>query len=474
MKKRPLLYYLITVFFVLFSSYLFADHANAKTIKVPEDHSLIQKAINASSNGDIIIVRDGTYYENLDFIGKAITLKSMKSAENTIIDGKKKGSVVTFRSGEGRDSVIDGFTLTNGSGNDYRLSGADIAYAYGGGVSCFKASPTITNCVVSNNSAVMGGGIGCKKSDALIKNCIIRDNYTQGYGGGIGALYGAPAIINCSIVNNTARFIGGGVYTSTTSPVIIIESCNISNNKVINKESKFVYGSGGGIFSVHSYVNILNCTISENEAEKKGGGINASGSIVEIINCTISDNSSPDCELSYSSSSSFYRRSYPSSLVIINSIIWHSEDKEKKKSIAWYYYDKKDSKEKTYSKEVAHSGKKPHSEEDPLFEEETSYSIEDDSIDLQGLMETTDKVEMSVTFSDIKGGWEGEGNIDTDPKFIGFDNYHLKPDSPCIDIGSFDDAPAEDIDYEPRPLGKGIDIGSDEVPEKLDENKGSS
>lgn len=83
-------------------------------IKVPEDFSSIQKAINAASNGCEISVYDGTYNENINFIGKAITVHSVNGAEKTNIDGNAKGTVVTFNSGEGKDSLLDGFTIING------------------------------------------------------------------------------------------------------------------------------------------------------------------------------------------------------------------------------------------------------------------------------------------------------------------------------------------------------------------------
>ena len=55
------------------------------TIAVPGDVSFIQRAINASIDGDIIEVSQGTYYEFIDFSGKAITVTSTdpRSEEHT-------------------------------------------------------------------------------------------------------------------------------------------------------------------------------------------------------------------------------------------------------------------------------------------------------------------------------------------------------------------------------------------------------
>ena len=69
---------------------------------------------------------------------------------------------------------------------------------------------------------------------------------------------------------------------------------------------------------------------------------------------------------------------------------------------------------------------------------------------------------LSVTFSDVMGGWSGEGNIDADPLFISDRNYHLRPGSPCIDAGT-DAGVYTDIDGQSRPWGAGFDMGSDEL-----------
>ena len=84
------------------------------TYYVPDDYPTIQEAINGSLDGDTIIVRPGTYMENINFIGKAITLKSEQGSVFTILDGNQTGRPVKFDHGEGKDSVIQGFTITNG------------------------------------------------------------------------------------------------------------------------------------------------------------------------------------------------------------------------------------------------------------------------------------------------------------------------------------------------------------------------
>ncbi len=102
--------------------------AGAQIIHVPGDYSTIQEGINASTNGDTVIVANGTWYENIRFMGKAITLASpyitshdSSDIYNTIIDGSlainpDSASVVMFINDEDTTSILCGFTITGGNG----------------------------------------------------------------------------------------------------------------------------------------------------------------------------------------------------------------------------------------------------------------------------------------------------------------------------------------------------------------------
>jgi hypothetical protein len=79
-----------------------------------------------------------------------------------------------------------------------------------------------------------------------------------------------------------------------------------------------------------------------------------------------------------------------------------------------------------------------------------------------------------VTYSDIQGGYTGEGNIDADPQWVDPDNgdFHLSPGSPCIDAGTNGAPCLPDYDFEGDDRimdGDGdtvsiVDMGIDEVP----------
>lgn len=233
---------------ILVSLLLLSGTLSGATIYVPDDYPLIQDAIVMSSNGDTVIVRPGTYQEKIDFLGKAITVTSQLGPYVTGLDGMQTGSIVTFQSGEGNDSVFNGFTVTNGLSTD-------------GTIACLNgSSPAITNNIIMKNTAtVYGGAIYCQS----LSNPLIAGN---------------------TMFRNKAKY-GGGIYCHDSSPVVV--SNVITNNRVeLN---------GGGIRCwFNSNATITNNTLSGNEAFNTGGGIACDDSKVTVTNTILWDNISPN------------------------------------------------------------------------------------------------------------------------------------------------------------------------------------
>jgi predicted outer membrane repeat protein len=178
-----------------------------KVVYVPDNHATIQGALDDTEEGKLIVVTDGVYKgrgnTEIDFKGKAITLKSENGPENCIIDCGNSGRGFNFRNFESADSVLQGFTIRNGSVN-----------GEGGAIFCSSTScPTIKNCIISGNSAGNGGGISCWNSSCpTIINCLITKNSATGKGGAINCWNNAaPILINCTIVENSSDKRGGGV-----------------------------------------------------------------------------------------------------------------------------------------------------------------------------------------------------------------------------------------------------------------------
>jgi hypothetical protein len=260
----------------------------ARTITVddngPADFNNIQAAINAAVDRDEIIVSIGTYYGKINFNGKNIILRSTEPTNpivvaNTVINGRRVGSVVTFSGTESAACILSGFTIINGIGT----------YEY-----------------IGYNSYSNGGGIYGNGTLATIQYNIISRNYAlfpvtsvSGCGGGI---YNCNGIIQCNIISeNTASqdmeggdASGGGLFGCDG----IIQNNIISNNRVVG----FVKGAkGGGLGNCNG--TIRNNTIFGNSAGSGGGLSNCTGI---IINCIIWQNAADIDAQIYASSTPSY------------------------------------------------------------------------------------------------------------------------------------------------------------------------
>lgn len=194
------------------------------TIHVPADQATIQGAIDAASDGDTVVVSAGTYLENINFKGKAITVRSASGADGTIIDGNHRGSTVTFNAGEDRLSVLDGFTVRNG-----------VADYGGGGIDISGASPTVINNKVTGNSGSFGGGIYINGSALVQGNTVTHNSGT--WGGGMSVSGYASAEVISNVISGNQADEGGGIdLWAAGTPTI--------KGNVITDNSA---GTGGGI-----------------------------------------------------------------------------------------------------------------------------------------------------------------------------------------------------------------------------------
>ncbi len=189
---------------------------SAVTITVKQDGTgdwtTIQSAVNASADGDTVLVWPGTYYENVNFNGHGITIASLELTTGdesyigtTIVNGNQTGSCFVLNDHE-QNARIKGFTITNGSGTDSSNS------VYGGGVFI---------CTNYNISPII---------DATIEDCIMRDNIAYS-GGGIYVVQADLFLSGVSICQNQA-LVGGGIYVHYDSNLTFDPSnrCNIYNN----------------------------------------------------------------------------------------------------------------------------------------------------------------------------------------------------------------------------------------------------
>jgi parallel beta-helix repeat protein len=221
----------------------------------------IQEAIDITVDGDTVIVAAGTYNEVIDFIGKAITLRSSDGADVTTIDAAGlNASVVKCVSGEGLDAVLDGFTLTGGTGTLFALYGGDL-YPCGGGMFIIGgASPSVTNCTLSGNYAYAGGGMCNYESSPMVTNCVFIGNSAEEYGGGMYNHDSETMVTNCTFSGNVADANGGGMYVSDSNATLTNcilwgntasggNEIALSNSSTIDVSYCDVKGQEGGIYN---------------------------------------------------------------------------------------------------------------------------------------------------------------------------------------------------------------------------------
>lgn len=272
--------------------------ATADELHVPSEYGTIQAAVDAASEGDVVVVADGVYSgpgnTTIDVGGyDVITVRSANGPETCTIDGGG-----TYRAFELDDlspeSCIRGFTIVNCGGHNGSEGGAILCkhgmqgriedcilinnassqeggaiycrYSsdstpviqgckiigntaeWGGGVYCELNDICIVNCVFENNIAQRGGGAICCQSRPLIINSVISNNYGGWYGGAICARTGTgPHALNCTITENEASWYGGGIYAYNADEVVIENSIIAHNEALLGSQWALEHYSVGHV-----------------------------------------------------------------------------------------------------------------------------------------------------------------------------------------------------------------------------------
>ena len=338
-------------------------------------------------------------------------------------------------SGTNETTVLDGFTISGGNGRRVggKFNGGGMYNAYGnptlnnctfqGNRDCYKgggmhnycSNPALINCTFSYNHASGGGGMCNQESSPILTNCIFSENSVTHSGGGtLNELNSSPVLLKCTFSGNSAHW-GGGIDNVRGSPKFL--SCTFTGNRggygggmrnwytnpaLTNctfKGNSAAYG-GGMLNERKCLLTLTNCIFMGNSARNSGGGIfNDYKNTVMLTNCTFSTNSSPKGNALACDRIRGYI-AYWNKLSINNCILWDGQN--------------------------------------GIWKDEEAL--------------------ISVMYSNVEGGWSGEGNIDADPCFVdpGFwegelwtdGDYHLLEVSPCIDSGDNTSVPADTADLD--------------------------
>ena len=226
---------------------------------------------------------------------------------------------------------------------------------------------------------------------------------------------------------------GGGICCSGASPVI--ENCIITKNGTLI-DSLYALGKGGGIYLSNASPRITRCRINRNYADFGGGIYCCKDSSPTISDSEISQNW---VRLGFHHGTQGVGRggalhAWDSSPVLINCTLTGNRLHLRRDETGIFdFWDSTPS--------LINCIVRDNQEGAPIFGGNSTPS---------------------VIHSNIQGGYDGEGNIDTDPLFVdaASQNHRLMPASPCIDSGTASGASSADADGNPRPVNGGYDMGA--------------
>ena len=348
-------------------------------------------------------------------------------------------------------AILDGFTVTGGHAN------GSFPYSHGGGMYNYEGSPTLINCTFRSNSAVWDGGAiytygEVNEYTQVITNCMFSRNYANWAGGGMYNDESNPMLTNCAFRQNSAASGGGMCNSHGSNPVLI--NCMFSNNSalMVYVPYHFYGGNGGGMVNDSGSTILIDCTFTGNSAVRWGGAMFNEESNPTLTNCTLSGNSAPDgggmynynsdevalsnCILTGNKNSAIVAGEHTAFLTMTNCTFTGNDCAVDPGCYAIV----------TMTNCILWDGGNEICFYDPWV--------------------------LTITHSDVQGGWWG--NIDDDPCFAdpGYwdangvwieGDYHLLPDSPCIDAGdpNYVAEPNEtDLDGKPRVIAGRIDMGA--------------
>lgn len=178
----------------------------------------LQKKISGAASGSQVWVAGGTYQPASStafsmkegvkiygsFGGSEATLSQRTlsiTASKSVLQGNGSSVVRNSRNGLSNAAVLDGFTITGGTGSPF-LFGANT-YIAGGGILLESVSPVISNCIVNNNYSPNGGAVYSNSSYPVFNNCVFSNNTTTDNGFAIFIQYGHDYLNNCTLYGNS-------------------------------------------------------------------------------------------------------------------------------------------------------------------------------------------------------------------------------------------------------------------------------
>ncbi|HUW62581.1 MAG TPA: right-handed parallel beta-helix repeat-containing protein [Candidatus Bathyarchaeia archaeon] len=258
----------------------------------------------------------------------------------------------------------------------------------------------------------------------------------------------SASFVRCLFSSNEGYDYGAGIFARGTS-LLNVEDCTFEFNAVVEEGAGISFTDDpynprlcqlnvtGSLFSGNSaatgaaievnqaWAEIKKCTFRNNYATSLGGCIRSLQSCLMAENCLFTDN------VSEGAGGVFYLDSV-SELDLINSTIVDCTSAQ------------------GAVVQAEHGSQ-------ALVNNSIVWSCAPAALAANGIM-----AGIAATYSCIEGGAPGVGNVDKDPWFADRDNddFSLLWGSPCVDTGTAEGAPGNDLAGTPRPQLAGFDMGA--------------
>jgi len=367
--------------------YVDASATGRGTGTLADPWPFIQDGIEASSA--CVLVAPGTYAETVNFGGANLLVSSVEGARTTIIDGTGlDGSAVTFNSRETSEAVLDGFTITGGTGSIEKTeeardcgSGAvctDYFTVYcGGGVFVDEAEPTLRNLVVWENEL----------PEASSTPMDDDTYYIYSYGAGLCAMSTNLSLDTIDFTGNVADQ-GGGIFVSADALVSMVHTRFYENTAATE---------AGGVLVDAGAVVMENTIITSNKSGSSTGGVLMMGGAFTATNITMSGNDGS--ELTFTDSSSG---------VLINSIIANATSmygvaSDGTSRLALEHNNVYGNGSDNYYGVTDPTGTDGNISADPLFVSWSGNLVYDDDLSLDAGSPCIDAGDPSSTYDDVDG-----------------------------------------------------------------------
>jgi predicted outer membrane repeat protein len=434
----------------------------------------IGAAVEASQSGDTIVIMPGTYRgadnTNITIEDKVLTICSSDPndpdvAAATVIDCS--ATVAEFcraffvTSTESRANVtFAGLTMVNG-----------IDAFEGGIVLGYEADLALINCTIYGSEVTWwGGGLYVEGGHAAVQGCAFRNNVSLNRkGGAISCKNSVMEITDCTFESNE----GNAIYANGSS--LALSNCSFRENS--GDAGGAIYDFVSATLAFESYLTLTSCTFEKNSASLSGGALYAGYVPTTITRCVFTGNKATGGGAAIASD---WTTSVVGNCLFIGNAaggsggaILNSHQGDAKVTNC------------TFTANSAASGGVIASELDSVTR--ISHCIlwgnaasQGQNLSLGGhATGQACSCGITVEYSDVQNGrnsvaklsgctltW-GAGNIDADPLFLGplqdEGDYHLSPDSPCIDAGNSAFIPAAgtvDLAGSSRRYGVAADMGA--------------